>query len=257
MLFRTTFTGYDCPQDDAAANQLQDQFPFVELGILYHTENHGSGRYPSLSNLEHFVQKALRSSTPRKYALHLCGVGANRKFIEGQQLFPFPLDWKSFSRVFGRVQMNINLTKGPFQLSDLKKACDTHPQQLIVQYNQSNSTVATLSPDCDNLFFLFDASGGRGTTPQQWTEGGYGGPADGAVFGYAGGLSPDNIAVELPKIHAVSGGAYWIDMESKVRDELDRFDLGKCQRVAAEVRSFIVKQYVAWADQKVALKEML
>ena len=51
-------------------------------------------------------------------------------------------------------------------------------------------------------------------------------------YGYAGGLGPDNLRTEIPKIAEASGRHdFWIDMEGKVRDDSDRLDLSKVRRV--------------------------
>ena len=51
--------------------------------------------------------------------------------------------------------------------------------------------------------------------------------------GYAGGLGPDNLAVELASIKAVASSGWWVDMESKLRDEHDKFDVGRAEQCAA------------------------
>lgn len=72
---------------------------------------------------------------------------------------------------------------------------------------------------------LFDISGGAGILPDAWPtahtyrmsigQEGY--------FGYAGGIGPENIAEQLPKIaRAAWPFPYWIDMETRVRSEGDR-----------------------------------
>lgn len=48
--------------------------------------------------------------------------------------------------------------------------------------------------------------------------------------GYAGGLSPDNIAEQLDLIDAAAGDVdYWVDAETHVRTE-EVFDVEKCYR---------------------------
>ena len=45
-------------------------------------------------------------------------------------------------------------------------------------------------------------------------------------IGYAGGIGPENVIEVLGGIGPVGDGT-WIDMESRVRDAEDRFDLNK------------------------------
>lgn len=78
-----------------------------------------------------------------------------------------------------------------------------------------------MTPKAKNILALFDASGGRGLERQEW-------PAHLGDWdcGYAGGLGPDNLRRELPRIAAAAGPSpYWIDMESKLREGDDRFSV--------------------------------
>jgi len=86
-----------------------------------------------------------------------------------------------------------------------------------------------------NHAILFDASGGHGVSPEYW-------PAHlpDKSCGYAGGLGPDNLARELPRIQEAAGqGPYWIDMEGKLRNEADRFDLARARLCLAACRQFM------------------
>lgn len=49
--------------------------------------------------------------------------------------------------------------------------------------------------------------------------------------GYAGGLGPNNLDIELPKTAAAVGNdTIWIDAETKLRSNNDMtFDLNKCK----------------------------
>jgi hypothetical protein len=48
----------------------------------------------------------------------------------------------------------------------------------------------------------------------------------GGALGYAGGLGPQSLAEALPRIEAAAGqGPFWMDMESALREEQDRFDI--------------------------------
>lgn len=57
-------------------------------------------------------------------------------------------------------------------------------------------------------------------------------------MGYAGGIGPDNVLEVLGDILLANGimdRPTWIDMETGVRDEHDRFDLARVQRVLEQV----------------------
>jgi hypothetical protein len=88
---------------------------------------------------------------------------------------------------------------------------------------------------------LFDASGGAGVCPPKWPE-----PIlrDGESLmyhGYAGGLGPDNLAHEIPRIAKAAGDArVWLDMESGVRSNNDKqFDLDKVLQCLEIAKPFV------------------
>ena len=83
-------------------------------------------------------------------------------------------------------------------------------------------------PEVSGVEFLFDASGGRGLAPNSWPQG------MPRRCGYAGGLNPDNVAAAVADI-GTKASLYWIDMETGVRDDHDRFSIDKCQAVCEAV----------------------
>lgn len=67
-------------------------------------------------------------------------------------------------------------------------------------------------------------------------------------WGYAGGLGPDTLATQLPRIAAAAGGQpVWVDMESRLRDAQDRFDIGAAARCLQAVDSFLAQSAVSGA----------
>jgi hypothetical protein len=84
---------------------------------------------------------------------------------------------------------------------------------------------------------LQDQSGGRGELAAEWVE-----PSPlcvkaGGGIGYAGGLNPDNIAEQMPKIIKASNGQrFWIDCESGVRTD-DWFDTAKAEAMIRGVHA--------------------
>jgi phosphoribosylanthranilate isomerase len=73
---------------------------------------------------------------------------------------------------------------------------------------------------------LVDASGGRGISPVEWVR-----PPTDKRVGFAGGLGPDNLEQELPRILDVSRFGDWIDMETGLRDDDDWFDVERARAV--------------------------
>ncbi|HVK55889.1 MAG TPA: hypothetical protein VM532_12780, partial [Burkholderiales bacterium] len=88
-------------------------------------------------------------------------------------------------------------------------------------------------PNEDNCIqWIFDASGGQGISPSEWPtcrEQDF--PR---LVGYAGGLNPTNVAAAVADI-GKKCHRYWIDMESGVRNEQDRFDITLCRQVCEAV----------------------
>lgn len=219
---------------------LAREYPFVEWGILYSHNNAGSGRYMSLSRIDELAKRMLHCSPPN-FALHICG-RAVREFLD-----PAHTDVKRVAGAFGRVQLNFRYQ--PEDLDMIRIAIASRAaQNVITQHNAANAPLWRSLSDLSNHAVLFDQSGGRGQTPAEWPE-----PLDitrerlpfGAsnpVCGYAGGLGPDNLSEMLPRIHAAAGNKpYWIDMESKLRDHADRFDLSKARRCLEIAHAFRVQ----------------
>ena len=86
---------------------------------------------------------------------------------------------------------------------------------------------------------LFDSSGGRGVVEKSWPKIPH--HEYGPIWcGYAGGLGPDNIKEELQKIEEAVGEAeIWIDMETKLRNKKDQFDLNLCEQVLQEAEPYV------------------
>ncbi len=85
---------------------------------------------------------------------------------------------------------------------------------------------------------LYDASFGRGKVATQYAAPLY----HGVRQGYAGGLGPDNIEVELPKISAIQTNPtdeIWIDAEGKLQtDDKKTLDLTKAELFYKKIMDF-------------------
>jgi hypothetical protein len=126
------------------------------------------------------------------------------------------------------VQLN-----GWYAPKELRLALACYPE-VIVQHNPESRPDYTrdeyVDPDgnfqrLDRLALLVDASGGRGVSPISWDR-----PNTRKPVGYAGGLGPNNLAKELPRIAAVARDPWWVDMEGKLRDESDWFAVGLAEK---------------------------
>lgn len=219
-----TFTGIDDATDLIAARALATEFP-VEYGVLFSPERQGnSPRYPSWSTISKILLYAIPGS---RYAAHLCG-GYSRLLLASAST---TLDSVLLNH-FSRVQINTHYVG--LNVAILAEWAESVQAEPILQCRGA-------FPAEEDVSWLFDASGGRGSTPDAWPQAPCPAPGTAGVvrpplIGYAGGLSPSNISTALPAIAAAAGDSpYWIDMESGVRDADDRFDLSKCRAVCEAV----------------------
>ena len=212
-----TLTGADDDVKHGDLLHLSASHPFVEWGVLFHYANQGNGRYPSFDWID--VLCSLMPNFPRAhFALHICGRDAVHEFLQGTGKV------SDVAVHFGRIQLN--LTASNVDPASLITALRRHPSKTIItQHNAANESLWRLLSQLRNHAVLFDASGGRGISPTSWLS-----PLPGKLCGYAGGLGPANLATELPRIQLAAGkNKFWIDMEGKLRNEADHFDLSSAQ----------------------------
>ena len=218
---RVTFTGADPSCSVDALIGLLEEASGLELAFLYSETRQGSGRYPPAAWIRETVETIEQCIGPGRVALHVCG-RARFRFLDSGEVTPELGDLD----LFARIQLNGTLTRE--HASAVLEQLREHPQRaLIVQDEHSLGLRAALPPFGLALQVLFDSSGGRGIERVRWPW-----PLPGHTCGYAGGLGPDNIVRELPRIAAAAlGSPYWIDMEGKLRDERDRFSTERAKAV--------------------------
>jgi hypothetical protein len=200
-----TFTGVDEQTDIKELRTLASQYP-VEWGVLFSPSRQGHDwRYPAGRILEDLLW-----ARELRLAAHLCG-GYSDMVMRGDNVRPrTPADLGFFKRIqVNHAEPSVDLIAGLGQLIDSR--CIAQSRSLEF-------------PSETNVDWLFDRSGGRGATPEAWPAH----PGGDRLVGYAGGISPDNVADVVKAIG--STGPYWIDMESGVRTD-NRFDLAKCRQV--------------------------
>lgn len=202
-----TFTGVDDATDPAGLVQLADDYP-VEFGLLFSPKRQGlEPRYPTMTTIVRLVEEL-----PLRWAAHLCGADARAWLYEDR--------CEHDLRRYQRVQIN---------------TADPHIQPSLIGNQAAKRNLRAILqcrgefPKVANVDVLFDASGGRGIAPSDWPT-----AAKTTFCGYAGGLRPDNVA-EAVRVISTRATRYWIDMESGVRDERDRFSLEKCRAVCEAV----------------------
>lgn len=211
MLDVVSLTGPDDVVNVVDLSKLADEFPKVEIAVLYMPEREGTKRFPSKKWIETF--KA--NYTGKHTAMHLCG-SAFFSFLNDE---PEVLE---LMKGIGRIQLNLKFgdVPGSYEDKDLIAAICRHPEtKFILQYTDDNAHLLDYLQDVKNVDLLFDGSAGQGILPSHWPV-----SRDDFYCGYAGGLGPDVIEAEFEKIiTATQGKKYWIDMESGIRtnDELD------------------------------------
>jgi len=218
-----TLTGVDETTSLDSVVELSAQFPFVEWGVLYSPSKAGKGgRYPSVESALQILQFLRENDVST--AVHLCGGGVVGA-LDGRDGNALAL-----AELAGRVQLNFNQARQSLDLSTVDALADRLGKPVITQHNQANETVHLhLASPFHQV--LFDASGGRGTRPEQWPN-----MLPGIRCGFAGGLGPENVVRELDRIAEASHGyPFWIDMETSLRDREDRFDLAVCEEVLSAV----------------------
>lgn len=225
---RITFTGADpsSSADDLIGLLRRDRR--LELAFLYSEKRAGSGRYPPAEWIAQTARKIEQTLGFGRVALHICG-GAVFKLIKGERIDPaLGSLWP-----FQRIQLN-----GKFGIEEgghLRRWIgDWHGGHVITQYDSNPDLHEAIRRPSHKV--LFDSSGGRGIARKEWPRhlGDWG-------CGYAGGLGPDNLVAELPRIAAAAEGAlegFWIDMESKLRDDRDGFSIPLARAALNAIRAY-------------------
>lgn len=229
-----TLTGVDDRTPLYALADISREYGFAEWGFLYSPSRAGlPGRYPSIAK----IQRALQGLPAEVgVALHVCGDGVLNLLVEEPGVSALV---QQVGQRGGRVQLNFSLNRGSVAIERLRGLFSRFPDTtFITQYNAANLGVADALTGFANHAVLMDASGGNGLTPSEW-------PAliAGVSCGYAGGLGPDTLQLELGKIAKVAGDTpVWVDMESKIRTPdnsgIDWLDLDKAWQCLAIVSEF-------------------
>lgn len=226
-LFACTLTGVDEKTDLGRLLDLSARFPFVEWGILI-SSSPGAARYPSPEWVASWQAPSGPGAAGVHYAFHLCGRTVY-DFLAGDEAI------RRFAYSADRIQLNFNHRRKPVDLIALTNEVQpASAPAIIIQEHAGNAGLNACRLGCRHQV-VFDASGGRGKLADEWPK-----PLSGFIQGYAGGLAPENISQELPKIASVAGDVpFWVDMESGVRDGNDVFDLDRCESVLAQVGEFL------------------
>lgn len=221
-----TMTGADDATDPERLVDLWETYPFVEWGILVGSSS--GQRFPSVEWIKRLVEARERTCNLMRLSLHVCGrflreIAAGKSSLDeylGPQL-----------AAFQRVQLNWHGERQSPQVGEnvLSAFCKLDgfgwEPELIFQFDGVNDDLWRPAGRRFACSGLFDRSHGAGVVPGEWPQ-----CSSDIACGWAGGLGPDNLAAEIPRIDAKAWAAlnYWIDMETKVRtDDGIEFDLAR------------------------------
>jgi hypothetical protein len=217
-----TFTGADDtvnPEDLAA---ISKEYPQVEWGILIGSRT--GHRFPSAKWI-----RSLNRLEGLNLSLHICGTQLDL-VSSGLRLLGTAV---GEGLPFQRCQLNFHGIKQSDiggALAEAFSLMQPWSPEIIFQLDGVNDKLPyPLLLQGFRCAGLFDLSHGAGVLPDEWLN-----LPTGFPTGFAGGLGPENIAEELPKIAAVAREGWWIDMETKVFTGF-QFDLGKCREVLKTV----------------------
>lgn len=226
-LTRVTITGADDRTIPADLIALSQRFPWVEWGVLVSERNEGTPRFPTRGWVDAFLREATRRGSHVYLALHICGRWV-RALTSGSNAIE--LAWPGIFRGFDRIQLNTHGSPHAIRPDRVAAFMRTAApfRQVIIQMDGTDNENALPAYRASGLDAvpLFDRSGGAGRVPDAWPAPLAGMP----LHGYAGGLGPETLPRELPRIAAVAREhPVWIDMESAVRIH-ERLDLRKVEQ---------------------------
>lgn len=244
MPLRTvTISGADTSMAPADLLEITWDFPFVEWGILLSKKHAhspaGAPRYPGKDWVERLflVAQEYQQDEKRPFPIsgHLCGQWA-KDIVDG--FFTFPYDCPNWASKFQRIQINArNLYKRP--TTKFMNALRFADLNYILQIDEHTKWVLLEALEMKiSAYPFFDASGGRGITPRKWPA-----AIPRRFTGYAGGLGPDNLEEELARIEKQAAlSPFWSDIETKVRANDGKFDIGKV-RACLEIAKKHIASY--------------
>jgi hypothetical protein len=230
-LIRCSLVGIDSSTGFDDIHRLLNEYPFAEFGISY-SRRAGDAGATCYASMDYVDAVAKEFSGNERIALHICYGEATREFLSGTGRT------SALAAHFPRIQINFSHEHlyRDYDLPLIRKAFAIYPRNTIITtHNPDNADLWQHLAGLANHEVLFDASAGRGLTPGRWPA-----PLPGVRCGYAGGLGPETIAMELPLIEqAAEGKPYWIDMESRLRAGARDFPVDRARRVLEIVAGLI------------------
>ena len=207
-------------------NDIDDAIEFLkkhknaEFGVQWSPQKAGY-HSPRFEWLKELLSKLNEQKIENKIALHL-NEGFVVSFCDGK--IPDEIsDLLDTGKAVGRLQLNFKIGRETFSsgnvpnMNTLEKTMRAvSPHAIILSASQPNLPFIHKAYHQQLKFdALFDDSFGEGIAPDTRKS-----PLFEDVFqGYAGGLSPENVAEELKKIGQVAKGNIFIDAEGKLKQD--------------------------------------
>lgn len=232
-----TVTGADDSVNPGDLISLQQEYPFAEFGILLSRKAMDHTRFPSykwLKDLAHRYQGL-------KLAGHFCGSWVKEMYATGTLPDDLINEYSDILMIpFQRYQFNTHGYKHPSSQENVDSLLrGFEGAKLIFQYDEVNKHLLEFAKASNrgNISALFDLSHGAGVLPETWPK-----PLDGVYCGYAGGLSPDNVAENLAKIEPLVGNRrIWIDAETHLySNNGQQFDLEKVRNFLHNASKYVL-----------------
>jgi len=243
FLNTVTVTGADDSIPPQALIPIAERFPFVEFGILLSNRMslaEGTSRFPSKNWLMQLA--SIAQVAPLRCSGHICGNWVHDAF-RGRWPLNCGLHLLPWYKMFGAFQLNTHAEMHELDSEAmgmmLTGLLGLWPGHIIFQLDGQSGNKAAMEYKLrmPRIAGLFDMSHGTGNLPEGWPA-----PINGLACGYAGGLSPENVAEQLYKLQDLVGGLAWIDAETSLRGEKSNgFDLDRVKKFLTAAEPWVVK----------------
>lgn len=210
------------PREDISVSEMMRLLHFapqIEIGVQASPGAMATGR-PRHKWFQQLMSLVSNIDTPLNVALHVNYSWCN-DMCSGR-IPPEIQEWLMLRHVrtnapaVRRIQLNIGDGTNAFDANKTAKLIHDFPDhEFIFPYNSVvSSQVAKLHDTGANFSLLYDSSYGYGKSPDAW----YGPVYSSHPMGYAGGLSPENVAQNLDLISEQLPSDYttWIDAEGRL-----------------------------------------